>query len=118
MVSDADLGRPHDEAAAAVERAADERGAGRLLDRQRLAGDHGFVDGTGALDHLAVDGHPVAWADAQEVAGMDGIERDLLVAAVGAHPARGLGGEAQQRLDGAAGALAGAQLQDLAEQDQ
>ena len=36
-------------------------------------------------------GHAVAGADAQQVAGMDGVEGDLLVAAVGAHPARGLG---------------------------
>ncbi len=46
------------------------------------------------------------------------LERHLLVRAVVAHAARGLRGKAQQRLDRAAGALAGADLEHLAEQDQ
>ncbi len=48
----------------------------------------------------------------------DGVERDLLVAAVGAHPARGLRREVEQGADRARGLVAGAQLQHLPEQHQ
>ena len=48
----------------------------------------------------------------------DGVERDLLVAAVLAHAARGLRREVEQRADRAGGPLARAQLQHLAEQHQ
>ena len=64
----ADLLRAHDEAAAAVERAADHLGPGLLLDRQRLAGDHALVDGARPFDHLAVDRHAVARPHAQPIA--------------------------------------------------
>ena len=42
--------------------------AGRLLDRDRLAGDHRFVDGAAALEHDAVDRHLLAGPHAQPVA--------------------------------------------------
>ncbi len=48
----------------------------------------------------------------------DLVERHLLVAAVLAHAARGLGRQAQERLDRAAGPLARANFEHLAEQDQ
>ena len=54
----------------------------------------------------------------KQVADRDLVERDLLLAAVGAHAARGLRREVEQRADGAAGRFAGAQLQHLAEQHQ
>ena len=77
-----------------------------------------LVDGAAALDHLAVDRDLLARAHAEAVADMHGIERDLLVAAVGADAPRGLRREIEERADGAAGALAGPQLQHLAEQHQ
>ena len=49
--------RPHDEAAGAVHRAAGHRAAGRLLDRDRLAGHHRLVDAAAALEHDAVHRH-------------------------------------------------------------
>ena len=65
----ADVGGPHDERAGRVDRRADDLVAGRLRGRDRLAGEHRFVDRRGALDDDAVDRDLVARADAQEVAG-------------------------------------------------
>ena len=60
--------RAHHERARGVDRGADDLVAGRLGDRDRLAGEHGLVDGRGALDHDAVDRHLVARPDPQQVA--------------------------------------------------
>jgi hypothetical protein len=40
----------------------------RLGDRDRLAGDHRFVDIARALDDLAIDGHALARADLDDIA--------------------------------------------------
>ena len=114
----ADLLRAHDEAAPAVERAADHLGTRLLLDRQRLAGDHALVDGTRSFDDLAVDRHAVARPHPQPIVDEHLVERHFLVAAVRAHPPRGLGREIEERLDGTAGLLAGAQLEHLTQKDQ
>ena len=94
------------------------RSPGRLRDGHRLAGDHRFVDGRFAFLDDAVDRNAVARTDAQAIAGMNVVERDVLVAAVGAHAPRALGRQLQQRADRGAGAAAGAQLQHLPEQHQ
>ena len=83
-----------------------------------LAGHHGFVEGGSPFQQHAVDGDLFAGPDPQAIPDIDGVERDLFVAAVGANPAGGLRREIEQRLDGAGGLLARAQLQDLAEQHQ
>ena len=57
-----------------------------------------------ALEHHAVDRHLLARAHAQPVADVHVGERHVLLAAVGAHAPRGLGREAQQRLDRGRGA--------------
>ena len=49
---------------------------------------------------------------------LDRVERDLLIVAIGRDAARGLRREVEQRADGAAGLLARAQLEHLAEQHQ
>ena len=59
-----------------------------LADRHGFAGQQRFVDIRVAFEHLPVHRHLVAWAHAQPVARMHGIERDLLVAAVCAQAAR------------------------------
>ena len=77
-----------------------------------------FVDGAAAFDDNAIDRHLFAGPHAQPVADMDLIERHFFLAAVGANAPRGLRREIEQRADGAAGRLARAQFQHLAEQDQ
>ena len=114
----ADLLRAHDEAAPAVERAADHLGTGLLLDRQRLAGDHALVDRARSFDDLAVDRHAIARPHPQPIVREHLVERHFLVAAVLAQPPRGLGSEVEERLDGAAGLLARAQLEHLAQENQ
>ena len=90
-----------------------------LFDRHGFAGDHRFVDGAAAFEHDAIDGNFFSGAHAQAVAGLDLFERNVFLAAVGARvQARRLRSEIEQRADGGAGAAAGAQLHDLAEQDQ
>ena len=90
----------------------------RLLHRDRLAGEHGLIHGAAAFDHRAVDGDLVAGAHPQDVADLDLGQRHGLGLAVFQHAKRRLGREIEKRADGAAGLLAGAQLEHLAEQHQ
>ena len=114
----ADFFRAHDEAAAAVERSANDVGALLLGRRHRFAGDHGFIDRGSAFDQHAVDGNFFAGTHAQPVAGHDGVERHVLVAAVILDAPRGFRRERDERADRTRGRGAGAQLQNLAEQHQ
>ena len=66
--------------------------AGALVDRHRLAGEHGFVDGRAAGDDDAVDGDLLAWPDPDGVTDPDGGD--------GNHPL-GAAGEAISPLDSA-----------------
>ena len=91
---------------------------GRLLDRDRLAGQHRLVDARAALQHLAVDRHLLARAHAQAVADVHVRQRNVLFGAVGAQTPRGLRREAEQRLERRRGARARLQFQHLAEQRQ
>ena len=114
----ADLLGPHDERPGLVQGAADDGVAGGLGDRHRLPGHQRLVQrGTALLDD-AVDRDLLAGADPQPVTDLDLVEGDLLLGAVGCEPVRGLRGQVEQRLDGTRGLFPGAQLQDLAEQDQ
>ena len=93
----ADALGPHDEAAGAVDRPADDAAAWRLLDRNRLAGDHRLVDGARAFEDHAVDGHLLTGADAEPVARLDVIERNIFFSrrrpgAAGRSWGRGRGG--------------------------
>ena len=114
----ADLVGAHDEAAGLVDRAADHARIFLLGHRHRFAGHHRFIERRAAFEHDAVDRHLVAGTHAQPVADLDGVERDLLVAAVILHAARRLRREIEQGADGAGGRLARAQFQHLAEQHQ
>ncbi len=109
---------PHDQGPVAVDRAADDAISGPFLDRDRLARDHRLVHGARAFEHDAVDRHLLARPDPQPIAGDDAIDRHVLLGAVVAEPPRGLGRQAQQRADGAAGLPARPQLEHLAQQDQ
>ena len=114
----ADLLRAEDEAARAVQRAAGDALAVRLLDRDGLAGDRRLVDRARTLDHGPVDRDPLARPHAQEIAGVDRVEGHVGLAAVGLEPAGRGRGELQQSADGAPGAGAGAQLEHLADEDE
>jgi len=81
-----------------------------FLHRQRLAREHGFINGCAALHDFAVHGNFFARSHAQEVAGMHVIKRHILVAR-GRYAAGGLGRQTEQCLDRAAGALAGAEFE-------
>lgn len=106
------------QAAGAVDRRAGHRIARDLLDRRRLAGQHGLIDREPAVEHLTVDRDLLARAHAQPVAEANRLERDFLLAPIRPDDAGGLGGEIEPRPDRRAGALAGPQLKDLAEQHQ
>src|SRR3546814_4113094 len=83
-----------------------------------LARDHRLVERGSALLDLAIDRHLFARPNTETIADSYPIERHLLVIPVGPNAARGLGGAVEQRLDGARGPLAGAQLKDLSQQNQ
>ena len=114
----ADLLGAHDQGAAAVDGAADDGVAAVLGDRHGLTSDQGLIDGGAAILHGSVDRYRLAGADPEAVTELDGVEGDLFVVAVGGDAAGGLGAEIEQGFDGAGGLLAGAQLQDLPQQDQ
>ena len=92
--------------------------AGLLGRRHRFPGDHRFIDRRLAFDQDAVDRHPFARANADQVADRDGVERYVLVSAVRPHAPRAVGRQRHQRADGAQGRGAGAQFQHLPEQHQ
>jgi hypothetical protein len=108
----------HDQAARRVQRRAGHGVAGTFLDRHRLARDHRLVDRAISLEHHAIDRHFLAGAQAQPVADLDAVERNVLLAPVGANDARLFGREFQQRADRAIGLRPRAQFQHLAEQHQ
>ena len=86
---------------------------------KRLAGEHRFVDRRAALDHRAVDRDLLAGTHAEPVADPDLLERRSPPRAPSGRITRAvLGGEVEERADGRAGALAGAELEHLAEEHQ
>ena len=89
-----------------------------LGDRHRLAGQHRFVDRAAALDHGAVDRHFLARAHAQRVADVHVGQGHVFFAPIGVDASRGLGRQAEQRLDRRRGLRARLELEDLAEQRQ
>ena len=76
--------------------------------------------GAAAFEDDAIDGNFFSGADAQAVSGLDLLERNVFFGLPSARveQARGLGAEIEQGANGGAGAAAGAQFHDLAEQDQ
>ena len=109
---------PHVEAAGAVQRAAGHAVAGLLLHGDRLAGEERLIDGAASLDDGAVDRDLVAGPHAQDIADLDRGKLHRLGLAVLQHAQSGLGRKVEQRANGAAGLLAGPELEHLAEQHQ
>ena len=108
----------HDKRSVAIDGCADNIALRRFLDRHGFAGDHGLVDCGAAFDQNTVDGNFFARAHAQTVAKLDLLERNIFLTSVGVEQACSSGTEIEQRPNGSAGAAAGAQFHDLAEQDQ
>ena len=105
-----DARRAHHERAGRVDGGADDLVAGCLRGGDRLAGEHRLVDRGHALDHDAVDRHLVAGADAQEVAGHDDRELDVLLDPV-TDPAGGRRLEPDEAADRTGRAALGARLE-------
>ena len=110
-----DLLGAHQEGLVAVDRAATHGVAHAFVDGDRLAGDHGFVDGGGAFGDAPVDGDLVARLDAEHVPEGDLVDGDLDLLAVDEFGGV-VGGELEQFFDGGAGAGVRAGLEHLAEQ--
>ena len=72
----------HHQSAAGVHRRSNHLVAGALADGNRLAGQHGLVNGAAALDHQAIDRHFLAGADTQPVADMDMRQRYVFLSAI------------------------------------
>ena len=90
--------RPETERAGLVYCAAGHGAARCLLDRHGLARDHAFVDPACARRHLAVDRHPLARADLDDIARADFGDRHFDQAAI-AKDTGGLGLKSDQPLD-------------------
>jgi hypothetical protein len=108
----------HNETARRIDGRSSHLVAGLFFGRHRLAGDHRFIDRAVAVEHHPVDRHLLAGTHAQAVAGGDGIEGNVLVAAIRAQSARALGRQVEQGADRAARLETGAQLENLAEENQ
>ena len=106
-----DFFRPDHQAAGAVEGRADHAGADGLIDRDGLPGQHRLVDMGAPFDHFAVHRHLFTGAYAQAVTDMDVTELDILLAAIVAQAACGLGRQPQQGLQGSRGLRAGTQFE-------
>ncbi len=92
----ADRRGPDREHARGVDRGTGDVVADLLVDRQRLAGEHRFVDGARSVDDLAVDGHLLARPDLDHVADLHRLDRHHRLDAV-ADQARLLGAELDER---------------------
>ena len=108
----------HDERSGGVESASGEGGADGLLDRDRLASNHGLIDRGAAFEDDAVDRDLFAGAYAEAVAGVDLGEVDVRVGVISGNATGSAGGEAEQGPDSRAGLGAGFELEHLAEQDE
>ena len=86
--------------------------------RKRLAGDHGFVDGASALQHFSIDWNAFSGTDAQLVADLHKFDRNVFVGGAVLYPPGRLWRQIEQSADRAARLRAGAQFENLAEQDQ
>ena len=114
----ADLQGLDDESAGSVHGRARYGVAGLLGDRNRLAGEHGFVDRARPLDDAAVDGNALPRAHAHPVPRLQALDRNVLVGTVCVHEPRRLRRQAEERPDRAARAIPRNELQDLPDEDE
>jgi hypothetical protein len=81
-----------------VDGGARHRVARLLVDRHRLAGEHGLVDRGGAVDHHGVDGDLLARPHPEQVSDPDLVHRDHALGAAVDQPGL-LGPQLQHRAD-------------------
>ena len=113
-----DAVRPHRERPGPVHGPAADLVPGAALDRDRLPGEHRFVDAGRAVEHRAVGRDVLSGTYAETVAGRDAIERDLAFLPVGVDPTRDGGREGQEAADRVSRSRPRAKLQHLAQDDQ
>ena len=114
----AQAGGLDDQAAAAGDGAANHTVAGVLVNRYRLAGDHGFVDVGVAVDHDAVCWDLLTGADPAMVADLQVRGWHFLFFSVGVDAVRGGWRQVQQGADGTRGLVACPQFEYLPQQHQ
>ena len=107
-----------DDRARAVHGRPDQSVPGLLLHRNRLAGDHRFVDGRCPFEDDPVHGHLLARAHPHPVAHLHLLERNVRFGPIRTDAARRLRRETQERLDRRARSAARRKLQHLPEKDE
>jgi hypothetical protein len=79
---------PNDQAAGAVDRATDNPVTRSSSHRDRFAADHRFIDRAFSFDDYSVNRDFLARPDPEPIAGLDLVERDILLVTVGSEPPR------------------------------
>src|SRR5207302_1716806 len=110
--------RFHDETAAGVQRSTGDFIASAFFDWHGFASHHGFIDGARAFENGAIHGDALARAYTKFVAAFHLIERNVSFRAIRRKQVSLLRREIQQRANRSAGALPGAQFQDLPEKNE
>ncbi|GEM_PF-5777004 len=108
----------HDQATGAVHGAAQHFVPRDFLYRNRLPGDHGFIDGTAPIDHRAIRRELFSGPNAQALSRSKLLDGYVAFLAVGFEQMRLFGGQAEEFLDRAAGLTAGAEFENLTQQDE
>ena len=99
-----------------IYRATDDGRLNLLCDGHRFACHHRLVDGASAFDDKTVDRHFFTWTNAQPIANVHLIERYLLLNTTIAQAAGRLRRKVEKRANGATGAFARPELQNLTEE--
>ena len=111
-------GRAQDQRSGSVDGAAGYRAAALFRGGHGLPGQHGLIHRAVAFLYLAVHRNLLARSDAQAVAGLDLLQRQLFLAPAFPEAPGGLGGQTEQGPDRPSGGLSRAQLQHLTQQHQ
>ena len=101
-----------------IECAGDYLGAGLLGDRHGFAGHQGLIESRSAFEDDPVHRYLFSRPDAQFVADLQAIDRNLMVGAILVDNTGGFRRQLEQRLDRSGRRLAGAEFEDLAKQDE
>ena len=113
-----DLVGAHHETTGLVERAGDYPGAGLLGDRHGFAGHQGLIESRSAFEDDPVHRYLFSRPDAQFVADLQAIDRNLMVGAILVDNTGGFRRQLEQRLDRSGRRLPGAEVENLAKQDE
>src|SRR5262249_31591338 len=112
----ADSFRPENKTTGSIDGPACHFGAGRFLDRNGLARDHGFVDGTLAFENLTIDRYLLARAHTDSVSNRDLLDGNILLDSLCLNDTCRFRSKAEQRLDGTGCPAARSKFENLAKQ--